>query len=61
MELQQLSSILSTYILTAEDFNLMASAIEATQQFTKDNVDGYFSLSKKNLNKFQINLLSKSV
>lgn len=58
MELQQLSSILSTYILTAEDFNLMASAIEATQQFTKDNVDGYFQSKQEEfeqvLNKFTV-------
>jgi len=57
-ELQQLSNILSNYILSTEDFNLMASAIEATQQFTKDNVDGYFQSRQEEfeqvLNKFTV-------
>jgi len=50
MELQQLSSILSTYILTAEDFNLMASAIEATQVHLKNNVDGYIQAKQEEFN-----------
>lgn len=50
MELQQLSSILSTYILTAEDFNLMASAIESTQAHLKNNVDGYIQAKQEEFN-----------
>ena len=50
MELQQLSSILSDYILTAEDFNLMASAIESTQVHLKNNVDGYIQAKQEEFN-----------
>lgn len=49
-ELANLRSILNNYLLTAEDFNLMANAIEATQQFTKDNVDGYFQIKQNEFN-----------
>ena len=42
-ELNNLKITLDSYIITSTDFNLMASAIESTQQFTKDNVDGYLT------------------
>lgn len=40
-ELQNLKSVLSSYMYEAEDINLQSDAIEKVQIFVKDNIDGY--------------------
>ena len=49
-ELQNLRTILSNYIISAEDWNLVADAIETVQTHYKDNIDGYIQTKQQEFN-----------
>lgn len=51
-ELQNLRTTLSNYIISAEDWNLVADAIETVQTHYKYNVDGYIQTKQTEFNAY---------